>query len=710
MTQMLQSIQLPLSMNNSHFQEPLWGPTGREVYERTYQRVKADGTKESWSDTVRRVVKGNLSLVPSSRIALGEEEELYDLIYNFRAIPAGRHLWMSGVEGRQFLFNCYVSGWGDKLSDHFAFTFNQLMEGGGVGANYSAKHVDPLRYPIYNLVGVHVVCSEEHENYKDLEAAGLLSSEYTSDWTGAHEVDDSREGWTQALRELIDLSAQYQPENAEYDKSTGEYLPVIIFDVSNVRKEGSRIKTFGGTSAGPVPFARMIKGIGHLLGEAWLEGMSGPIAMEMDHCIATCVISGNVRRSARMSIMHWNDPWIDWFLKCKENGLSHWSTNISVEIDDQFIEYLNRPSNDGDPVADKARKVFDEIVDGMIHNGEPGIWNSSLSNLGEPNEVIATNPCGEIALEAWENCNLGHVNLDAFVMPDGTVDVVGLVRAHQLMARFLIRATFGDISDFKTQAIVSRNRRIGVGHFGYAGFVAKQGIRYSESYMNPGIRNMLDYLYKIVDDACVAYSHELRIPVPVKKTTVAPTGTIAKLAGRSEGIHPVFAKYFIRRIRYSSIDESQSEQLDVFRSMGYNVVEDPSVPYTWVVEIPTIENLVEEVEALGLDGEIVEDASQISIHDMLGVLDMYQTLWADNAVSFTVNFDSSLYTHQQIADELKARLAVLKGATLFPERGFALAPYQRVPKEKILALRGSQAVVAGDSVDEECTSGACPVR
>lgn len=714
MTQTLPSITLPLFMNSPSSPdwnpEPKWGPTGKDVYERTYQRVKADGTKEDWSDTVRRVVKGNLSLVPSERIAAGEEEELYDLIYNFHAIPAGRHLWMSGVEGRQFLFNCYVSGWGNRLSDHITFTFNQLMEGGGVGANYSAKHVDPIRYPVYNLVRTHIVCSTEHENYKDLEAAGLLSSEFTSEWTGAHEVDDSREGWTQALRELVDLSTQFEPTDAEYDKGTGEYLPSLIVDVSNIRAAGRKIKTFGGTSAGPVPFAKMIKDVGHLLGEAWLDGMSGPIAMEIDHTIATCVVSGNVRRSARMSQMHWKDPWIGWFLTCKEDGLGHWSTNISVEIDDEFIQCLDayRAGQLDDNIR-KAVEVYNAIIEGMIHNGEPGIWNSSLANHGEPNEVIATNPCGEICLEPWENCNLGHVNLDAFVVDNGDVDIAGLVRAHQLMARFLIRATFGDISDYKTKAVVDRNRRIGVGHFGYAGFVAKQGIRYSESHLNHGIRGLLDHLYKVVDEASIAYAHELRIPVPVKKTTVAPTGTIAKLAGRSEGIHPVFAKYFIRRIRYSSIDPDQAVKLDEFRARGFNVVEDPSVPYTWVVEIPSIENLVQEVEDMGIDPDVIEDASQIPLRAMLGVLDMYQTLWADNAVSFTVNFDPSLYTKDEIGDALYSRIAVVKGATLFPERGFALAPYERMGKEKILALRGSERVV-DSSVDEACATGACPVR
>lgn len=691
--------------------EPKWGPTGKEVYERTYQRVKADGTKENWSDTVRRVVKGNMSLVPGNRTTPGEAEELYDLIYNFRIIPAGRHLWMSGVEGRQFLFNCYVSGWGDRLSDHFAFTFNQLMEGGGVGANYSSKYVDPIKYPIFNLVRVHIVCSPEHENYNDLMSAGLLSSDFTHEWTGSFEVDDSREGWTKALTTLIDLSTEYQPANAEYDKSTGEYLPDLVIDVSNIRSAGRRIKTFGGTSAGPVPFAKMMKDLGHLLGAAWLDGMSGPYAMEMDQVISNCVVSGNVRRSARMSQMHWKDTWIDWFLNCKEDGLGHWSTNISVEIDNEFIELLDlyRAGNTSPEIA-RAVAVFDSIVSGMVRNGEPGLWNSSLANVGEPNPVIATNPCGEICLEAWENCNLGHVNLDAFVDDFGRVDVPGLIRAHQLMARFLIRATFGDISDPKTKAIVDRNRRIGVGHFGYAGFVAKQGIKYSESYNFSSIRSLLAKLYNVVHEESVAYAHELRIPVPVKKTTVAPTGTIAKLAGRSEGVHPIFAKYFIRRIRYSSIDPDQSAKLEEFRAQGYNIVPDPSVPNTMVVEIPMIENLVEEVAAMGYSTDFIEDASEISIKDMLGVVEMYQTLWADNAVSFTVNFDPQLNDSETIAEALYDHMRTIKGSTLFPERGYALAPYERVPKEKILALRGSQAVVAGDSVDEQCASGACPVR
>ena len=39
-----------------------WGPTGELVYDRTYSRVKPDGTRETWPETVGRVVDGNLGL------------------------------------------------------------------------------------------------------------------------------------------------------------------------------------------------------------------------------------------------------------------------------------------------------------------------------------------------------------------------------------------------------------------------------------------------------------------------------------------------------------------------------------------------------------------------------------------------------------------------------------------------------------------------
>ena len=72
---------------------------------------------------------------------------LEDLFLRFQALPAGRHLWVSGVEGRQFLFNCHTAGWGPRLHNHFTWLFNELLKGGGVGANYSTDLLRELPAP-----------------------------------------------------------------------------------------------------------------------------------------------------------------------------------------------------------------------------------------------------------------------------------------------------------------------------------------------------------------------------------------------------------------------------------------------------------------------------------------------------------------------------------------------------------------------------------
>ena len=106
-----------------------WGPTGELVYTRTYSRVKSDGSRETWPETVERVVDGNLALV-DERFQLPEEREnLIRLMGEFKILPAGRHLWASGVKNAQHLFNCWVAGWPENISEHFEFTFMRLMEG-----------------------------------------------------------------------------------------------------------------------------------------------------------------------------------------------------------------------------------------------------------------------------------------------------------------------------------------------------------------------------------------------------------------------------------------------------------------------------------------------------------------------------------------------------------------------------------------------------
>ncbi len=88
-----------------------WGPRGKLVYDRTYSRTKPNGEKETWEETVERVVDGNLALGDKRHELDDERDLLINLMRDFKILPAGRHLWASGVKGRQYLFNCHVSGW-----------------------------------------------------------------------------------------------------------------------------------------------------------------------------------------------------------------------------------------------------------------------------------------------------------------------------------------------------------------------------------------------------------------------------------------------------------------------------------------------------------------------------------------------------------------------------------------------------------------------
>lgn len=668
-----------------------FGPTGELVYNRTYSRKKPDGTNETWPETVARVVDGNLSLVSERHQLPNEREELIRLMTKFAIIPAGRHLWASGVKGRQHLFNCHVAGWGEKVSDHFDFTFLRLMEGGGVGANYSNRYLSD--FPVVRGPHrVHVVCDPEHPDYAEMRSAGVLSDEYSHEWPGAFPVEDSREGWSAALVNLIDA---YYRDAKNVNR---------VFDVSRVRRKGAPLRSFGGHASGPLPLAKMLREVGDVMNRHVGSPLSGIGAMEIDHAIAKCVVSGGNRRSARMAIMHWKDPQIEQFVRIKADTGEHWTTNISVEVDREFWDRL---LVDGD---EHAARVLGLIAEGMHVNGEPGFWNSDYANEGEPNRVIATNPCGEICLEPWENCNLGHVNLDAFIDSDGTTDWEELRWAHTLMTRFLIRATYGDVNDPKQRAVLDRNRRIGVGHLGFASWLAKAGIRYMDAPESDLVRDMLQDMAAVVDEAARRFAHQLRIPVPVKTRTVAPTGTIAKLPGVSEGIHPVFARYFIRRVRLSTVNPREWEMATSYAAQGYHVEPCQYAENTMVVEIPTKDKLFAEVEAMyGTERaeELVQSPADLSLEDMLRVQRLYQRHWADNAVSYTANFDPASYSADDVARALVNVGVDLKGATVFPEASLPQAPYERITREQYEAS-GVESIA--DSVDEDCASGACPVK
>ena len=292
-------------------------------------------------------------------------------------------------------------------------------------------------------------------------------------------------------------------------------------------------------------------------------------------------------------------------------------------------------------------------------------------------------------MEEWENCNLGHINL-------AYVDNEELFRCASLMTRFLIRATFGDIDDPRQREVVDRNRRIGVGVLGLQEWLINKGSSWETMPFSSRSNLLIEKVYTEIAQTAREYAHELRIPAPIKNTTIAPTGTIAKMAGVTEGMHPVFAKRFIRNVRYSNSDPNLASLSQFHQEPDLYSVN------TTVVSFPCIDPIMERVK----HPERVASVNEIPLRTLLHMQAHMQRIWADNAISFTASVDPDETTVEELAGALALWGPRLKGTTVFPEMNRPQMPYVRLDDED--EVQGAYDIES--SVDEDCATGACPVK
>lgn len=691
---------------------PKWGPIGETVFKRTYsQTLNADAiydamtkklsepdtaipdaVKETWLQTVIRAVDGNLNLVGAQFRESDEREKLVDLIFNFGALPGGRHLNASGLKGRQFLFNCHASGWDPKKpARHFTFLFDALMQGGGVGANYSNRYLESLP-PIMTSIDLHVVCREDHPDIKEFHS---LLCEVTQGDANCHSdkfvVDDSREGWVDSVGTILDAAWTQFPDPTTHNGRLDEKR--LVIDVSNIRRRGSPLRRSGGIACGPGPLVKMLSNLVKHVNGCNGRKLTSLDAMIIDHTLADCVVAGGKRRSSRMSIKNWKDEGIFEFINCKRTDGSHWTTNISVEIDNEFkLAYAAGDAH--------ARAVMRAVVLGKRTNGEPGLWDIDAARVGErePEKMYCPNPCGEICLHMWENCNLGHVNLEYFAKKPRKE----MMEAFRLMTRWLVRATHGDIPAPEQREVVDRNRRIGVGFLGFHGFLALRNMKYSECWKDESIKKMLKESKNTVEHEAYRYSQMLGIPVPVKNTTLAPTGTTASLIGCSSSGQTIVDPWYLRRVRYADGDP----ELAVKISEGYIHYPDTDAQNTTIVEYWCEDPLVSKVRASGWDVSIVESQKQVSVENYLQVQAMLQEEYADNAISFTIPLaDQNMVSEDELEKLLVGVLGRVKGTTMYPDRSRKNSPFESLTQQQFESYEGRKEIAYSEV---ECVGG-CPV-
>lgn len=358
------------------------------------------------------------------------------------------------------------------------------------------------------------------------------------------------------------------------------------FGFSRLRPSGDVVRSTMGVASGPVSF------------------------MEVYDASTEAVKQGGTRRGANMGILRVDHPDILDFIRCKESNDRVNNFNISVAVTDAFMravvadeEYdLVSPRN-GEVVGQmRAREVFDRIVEGAWRNGEPGIFFVDRANQYNPvphmGSYEATNPCGEQPLLPFDVCNLGSINLGAFVS-DGVIDWDGLRDTVHTSTHFLDNVI--DANRYPLQEITDlaqRIRRIGLGVMGWADMLVRLGVPYgSDESLVLAERAMrfVDEEAKIAserlatqrdvfpewersiwgpDSTCARAADGTRIR-PERRlrncnlTTVAPTGTISIIAGCSGGIEPLFAVAFMRNQAGTLMPDVNNDFVALARTQGW---------------------------------------------------------------------------------------------------------------------------------------------
>jgi ribonucleoside-diphosphate reductase alpha chain len=324
------------------------------------------------------------------------------------------------------------------------------------------------------------------------------------------------------------------------------------FDFSLLRPKGSFVKKTQGIASGPVSFLRVIDSA------------------------TEAVKQGGTRRGANMGILRVDHPDIEEFIRLKIDGKSVNNFNISVAVTDTFMDALkNGASYDiYDPYHKKivgqknARQVFDLIVESAWAVGDPGLIFIDRVNQHNPTKglgpIRATNPCGEQPLHDYESCNLGSINLAHFFSPQEK-DQFGWDRFGRTIAlavRFLDDVI--DVNKYplpEIERMTKANRRVGLGVMGWADLLLRMKIRYDSAPATKLAEKIMAFMHKESLAASAGLAAERGSFPNIAKSiykgkrmrnattlTIAPTGTISRIAGCSSSIEPVFAFEFISKI------------------------------------------------------------------------------------------------------------------------------------------------------------------
>lgn len=364
---------------------------------------------------------------------------------------------------------------------------------------------------------------------------------------------------------------------------TYSYGGGVGVNISNLRPKGSRVRNSAKSTTGATSFMDL-------------------------YSMVTGLIAQKGRRGALMICMDARHPDIEEFIDIKKDLSKVNFANISVMVDDDFMKNaeIQNVTETNYVVYDEKGKVIDKIPYEINYTNllyklaennwgyaEPGMlfWDRvrthNLLTAYEEFEYVGTNPCGEIPLPAYGSCNLGSMNLSAYVLNPFTEkaefdfesfkkDVETCVVA---LNEVLIEGR--DLHPLEKQKqVIDDYRQIGLGVTGLADMFIKMNVVYgSESsielcqqvwdiLLNESIK--ASAMFKVVNnlESFKGFSYDKFVQSDMlhlldKETvnivkqygmynsqllTVPPAGSISILLDCSSGIEPNFEWHYKRKV------------------------------------------------------------------------------------------------------------------------------------------------------------------
>lgn len=645
------------------------------ITRRTYNRPVSDDGKqfETWQETVARVIDHQQWLWER---AVGrdlndkEYAELYDLeqlMLDRKVSMSGRTLWLGGTNVAQTReasqFNCSFTEV-ETVYDVVDCLW-LLLQGCGVGFKPVVGTLNGFSKPIKNIKVVRSTRTEKGGNEHNVE----YWDPETKTWT--IQVGDSAEAWAKSVGKL--LAGKFPADT-------------LVLDFSQLRPAGERLKGYGWISSGDEAISVAYSAIANIL-----NGRADSLLTRMDildivNHLGTILSS---RRSAEIALFDYGQPEWEEFAIAKKDwwlyGNSHrQQSNNSLVFQEK-------------PHREDLEKIFQLMLE--AGGSEPGFINAVEARRRAP-WYKGANPCVEILLGNKSFCNLTETDIAKF-----KGDTAGLHEAIRLAARANYRQTCVNLLDGILQEAWHLNnyflRLCGVGLTGIAKRPDMTGYDY-------------EYLKRTATAAAVGMAQELGLPSPKNITCVKPSGTLSKIMDTTEGVHKPLGKYIFNNVQFSRYDPI----VEVLRSANYRVINHPTDPSGVLITFPVE---WQDVPFHKVDGKEVNLDSAI---EQLEKYKLIQNSWTQQNTSVTISYDPSEVPG--IIDWLLNNWDSYVGVSFIyrtdptktaKDLGYLYLPQEVVDEhsykeyvQNLLPVDIDSANSFDELVDENCATGACPIK